>query len=310
MVRINRRLGKVKLLSVISVVLIVIGNISSFQSDGVVLDSFKREPLNVPKDEKLNTQYSYVPEDVGGYTVDDASSFSTIQNASSIISERDYFAIEANNFNISTPSEWNTTSKQFNIESYSKEQTIEDPFFDQKFYGFGDYWATEVVESGQGALTPVPLDINPFAQTNIFNLKPRLNPAFESGDRAFWKQDLKDINLGSSDIQRGRIIQEEDEQINNFNYFQTDPNFYKDLNSPYGGTYDPVIDTIDLFYDESQTSLKVSIEPDISSIGGNPSAGWWYFGIIPYAADYAQITFRSEERRVGKECRSRWSPYH
>ena len=22
------------------------------------------------------------------------------------------------------------------------------------------------------------------------------------------------------------------------------------------------------------------------------------------------ITFRSEERRVGKECRSRWSPYH
>ena len=23
-----------------------------------------------------------------------------------------------------------------------------------------------------------------------------------------------------------------------------------------------------------------------------------------------QITIRSEERRVGKECRSRWSPYH
>ena len=22
------------------------------------------------------------------------------------------------------------------------------------------------------------------------------------------------------------------------------------------------------------------------------------------------ISFRSEERRVGKECRSRWSPYH
>ena len=28
--------------------------------------------------------------------------------------------------------------------------------------------------------------------------------------------------------------------------------------------------------------------------------------------DKAQVTdyFRSEERRVGKECRSRWSPYH
>ena len=23
-----------------------------------------------------------------------------------------------------------------------------------------------------------------------------------------------------------------------------------------------------------------------------------------------QISYRSEERRVGKECRSRWSPYH
>ena len=26
--------------------------------------------------------------------------------------------------------------------------------------------------------------------------------------------------------------------------------------------------------------------------------------------DVAFISFRSEERRVGKECRSRWSPYH
>jgi len=26
--------------------------------------------------------------------------------------------------------------------------------------------------------------------------------------------------------------------------------------------------------------------------------------------DSAHITWRSEERRVGKECRSRWSPYH
>src|SRR3712207_9072306 len=25
---------------------------------------------------------------------------------------------------------------------------------------------------------------------------------------------------------------------------------------------------------------------------------------------FEQVAFRSEERRVGKECRSRWSPYH
>ena len=26
--------------------------------------------------------------------------------------------------------------------------------------------------------------------------------------------------------------------------------------------------------------------------------------------DLAKVEVRSEERRVGKECRSRWSPYH
>ena len=30
--------------------------------------------------------------------------------------------------------------------------------------------------------------------------------------------------------------------------------------------------------------------------------------VIPAGAD--KTVFRSEERRVGKECRSRWSPYH
>src|SRR2546422_10454993 len=33
--------------------------------------------------------------------------------------------------------------------------------------------------------------------------------------------------------------------------------------------------------------------------------------IIPaYSTRAFMIFFRSEERRVGKECRSRWSPYH
>ena len=27
-------------------------------------------------------------------------------------------------------------------------------------------------------------------------------------------------------------------------------------------------------------------------------------------AQYGELGLRSEERRVGKECRSRWSPYH
>ena len=31
---------------------------------------------------------------------------------------------------------------------------------------------------------------------------------------------------------------------------------------------------------------------------------------MPGHADYVKNSSRSEERRVGKECRSRWSPYH
>src|SRR5260221_14492254 len=33
------------------------------------------------------------------------------------------------------------------------------------------------------------------------------------------------------------------------------------------------------------------------------------FSMYRYDASYA-VVVRSEERRVGKECRSRWSPYH
>ena len=31
---------------------------------------------------------------------------------------------------------------------------------------------------------------------------------------------------------------------------------------------------------------------------------------LAYTIDEAEEISRSEERRVGKECRSRWSPYH
>ena len=34
------------------------------------------------------------------------------------------------------------------------------------------------------------------------------------------------------------------------------------------------------------------------------------FGMLNGGASLALAEIRSEERRVGKECRSRWSPYH
>ena len=33
-------------------------------------------------------------------------------------------------------------------------------------------------------------------------------------------------------------------------------------------------------------------------------------GLLGRCGDYLAALLRSEERRVGKECRSRWSPYH
>ena len=43
------------------------------------------------------------------------------------------------------------------------------------------------------------------------------------------------------------------------------------------------------------------------------SAIGWYAPLAEFAGCGATVPllgFRSEERRVGKECRSRWSPYH
>ena len=39
-------------------------------------------------------------------------------------------------------------------------------------------------------------------------------------------------------------------------------------------------------------------------------AGGKAVGVQCNVADAAECEARSEERRVGKECRSRWSPYH
>ena len=36
----------------------------------------------------------------------------------------------------------------------------------------------------------------------------------------------------------------------------------------------------------------------------------FYIGDVRNKESVAGVMYRSEERRVGKECRSRWSPYH
>ena len=53
------------------------------------------------------------------------------------------------------------------------------------------------------------------------------------------------------------------------------------------------IPSVAVFSDPDRTALHVRLADEACRVGPGPSA-----------------ESRSEERRVGKECRSRWSPYH
>src|SRR3712207_9492176 len=46
--------------------------------------------------------------------------------------------------------------------------------------------------------------------------------------------------------------------------------------------------------DNDSLTFSITKQPDHGTLSGSG----------------ANVTYRSEERRVGKECRSRWSPYH
>ena len=59
---------------------------------------------------------------------------------------------------------------------------------------------------------------------------------------------------------------------------------------------------------------KAARTKDLSSYSlGNlaiTNAGNAVYSAYVFSLPFGPIWFRSEERRVGKECRSRWSPYH
>ena len=52
-----------------------------------------------------------------------------------------------------------------------------------------------------------------------------------------------------------------------------------------------------------EQNTKTSPKPGGAMFGGNAA-------VPGEKAKNFKNSFRSEERRVGKECRSRWSPYH
>ena len=67
--------------------------------------------------------------------------------------------------------------------------------------------------------------------------------------------------------------------------------------APNGTVYDPL--------SEKEGTLTVVNEKSMYYVIKNAPAGQWYVDLDKLGNDT-----RSEERRVGKECRSRWSPYH
>ena len=54
---------------------------------------------------------------------------------------------------------------------------------------------------------------------------------------------------------------------------------------------------------------QINIEDIMQEIRAEIRAKGYEDNEIPFS-DIACLVGRSEERRVGKECRSRWSPYH
>src|SRR2546430_9216669 len=46
------------------------------------------------------------------------------------------------------------------------------------------------------------------------------------------------------------------------------------------------------------------------AVGSKVVYPYWGYALLHHSDASERSTYRSEERRVGKECRSRWSPYH
>jgi hypothetical protein len=244
------------------------------------------------KDNNDNLINDQIRVSYGGYTSYSDVKFDVIENASSRIDNRDFLAVEDNYFDQITPSNWSVNSMEFEIEPYSKEQKILDSTFD--IDEDISPWYDDSFESGKGYFVQSfePDNEEPdYVRTTIYNGNDRSewDPAFREGNYALWNQDLKDLNPDNLDIQKGKIFQKNDQTYENFNNFQTDPSFFKDTKTPYGGEYDPVWDLVELFYDDVAEALQVIIFPHESSVGGNPSAAWWYFLDIPYVVDYAQL---------------------
>ena len=63
------------------------------------------------------------------------------------------------------------------------------------------------------------------------------------------------------------------------------------------------------YYDYTDGENKKVSDMNICDFCVDADNGMLYYFVVGKGL-YSQSLDRSEERRVGKECRSRWSPYH
>ena len=70
-----------------------------------------------------------------------------------------------------------------------------------------------------------------------------------------------------------------------------------------------VIFSTDFFLSFESSGYEILINNESTANSGMSIASWYLNGIAVFFFCNG-FSNRSEERRVGKECRSRWSPYH
>ncbi|MHA1291677.1 MAG: hypothetical protein ACTSQJ_03290 [Promethearchaeota archaeon] len=225
----------------------------------------------------------------GGYSANNISHFDILENAQSILGTRNLLAIPDNYYNLSIPENWTIELLNLSINSYHKEQIIEDSVFEEP--PLSSPWLPYSLYTGEGEIYQEWLESPLYPDyVDIFLHAPSLEDnekAFNKGDFAFWGQYIDDLNPDHLDIAKGKIFQEKEQDKYNHSFY-IDPEYNTDYDNPYGGLFRSG-DYVQLKY-KDDGYLRTEIIPGIGVFRGNPSAAWWYYINIPYEVNSAQLT--------------------
>src|SRR3712207_9194700 len=81
--------------------------------------------------------------------------------------------------------------------------------------------------------------------------------------------------------------------------------FNNELQSLVSGLHSRMRNLENTWRDQEQKKFAEAFDQTVKTLGGFLEASHMHVSFLAKKAN-----LRSEERRVGKECRSRWSPYH